>query len=136
MTVDQATMEVAKASFARCSGSDAFFEAFYRNFFAVCPEAEPMFARTDFARQIKLLRHAIGLMLIFGAQPEAEPTVLSRVAERHSRRDLAVRAELYEPFVASLIETVAQYDPEFTDDVDDAWRRTIAPAVAYMQSKF
>jgi hypothetical protein len=75
-------------------------------------------------------------MLIFGAQPEAEPTVLSRVAERHSRRDLAVRAELYEPFVASLIETVAQYDPEFTDDVDDAWRRTIAPAVAYMQSKF
>ncbi len=136
MTVDRATNEVAKASYARCCGSDAFFEAFYRNFFAACPEAEPLFARTDFARQIRLLRHAIGLLLIFGAQPEEEPTVLSRVAERHSRRDLAVRAELYGPFVDSLIETVAQFDAEFTDEVSDAWRRTIAPAVAYMQSKY
>ncbi len=128
-------MEVAKASYERCRESDAFFRSFYRNFFAACPPAEPMFAKTDFDRQIRLLRHAIGLLLIFPIQSRAEPTILTRVAERHSRGDLDVAPELYGDFVDALIDTVAEYDPAFTSDVADAWRAAIAQGIAYMQSK-
>lgn len=133
--VDRLAMEAAKASYERCRDSDAFFRSFYKNFFAACPPAEPMFVETDFDRQIRLLRHAIGLLLIFPTQPEAEPTILTRVAERHSRRDLDVPPELYGDFVEALVETVAAYDTAFTPEIGDAWRRAIAKGVAYMQSK-
>lgn len=127
---------MASASYQRCCENPGFFEAFYRNFFTVCPEAAPRFANTDFARQNKLLRHAFGLLLIFPKQPDAEPTVLTRVAERHGRRDLNVPPSFYPPFVDSLIATVKQYDPACTPEVEGAWRRTVEKGVTYMVSKY
>jgi len=133
---DSAARDIASASYQRCCEDPAFFGAFYRNFFAVCPEAEPRFASTDFERQSKLLRHAFGLLLIFPKEPEAEPTLLTRVAERHSRRDLNVPPSFYPPFVDSLVATVKQYDPACTPQVEDAWRRTVEKGVRYMVAKY
>jgi hemoglobin-like flavoprotein len=127
---------LASASYQRCCKNPGFFVAFYRNFFTVCPEAAPRFANTDFERQNKLLRHAFGLLLIFPKQPDAEPTLLTRVAERHGRRDLNVPPSFYPPFVDSLIATVKQYDPACTPEVEDAWRRTVEKGVTYMVSKY
>jgi hemoglobin-like flavoprotein len=127
---------MASASYQRCCETPRFFEAFYQNFFAACPEAAPRFAKTDFERQNKLLRHAIGLLLLFPKQPETEPTLLTRVAERHSRRDLNVPPALYGPFIDSLLATVQQYDPVFSPDVEDAWRRTVEKGVRYMVSRY
>lgn len=133
--VDDGALAAAKASYDRCCAHPDFFTCFYRNFFRNCPEVEPRFARTDFARQRGLLRHAIGLLLIFPRQSRDEPTVLTRVADRHGRGDLDIAPELYPGFVASLIQTVAQHDPEFDETVGGAWRRAIAPGIAYMQSR-
>jgi hemoglobin-like flavoprotein len=127
---------VANASYQRCCENPGFFEGFYRNFFTICPEAAPRFANTDFERQIKLLRHAFGLLLIFPKQPDAEPTLLTRLAERHGRRDLNVPPSFYPPFVDSLIATVKQCDPACTPQVEDAWRRTVDKGVTYMGSKY
>lgn len=126
----------ARGSFARCCAAPDFFAGFYRTFFRACPEAEPLFAKTDFQRQHKLLQHAIGLLLAFPGQPLAEPTILRRVADRHSRRELNIDPSLYRPFVDSLIQTVREHDPRFDAGLEDAWRRTIAPGVAYMQSRY
>ena len=136
MSVDAELVEVVRASYQRCCTAPDFFEAFYRNFFTACPEAEARFANTDFERQNKLLRHAFGLLLIFPKQPESEPTLLTRLAERHSRRDLDVHPSLYPLFVNSLVATVKQYDPEFTPEIEDAWRTTVAQGIAYMKSKY
>jgi hemoglobin-like flavoprotein len=133
--VDAAT-RVAKASYERCCADPDFFRAFYNDFFARCPEAKPRFAATDFERQNKLLRHAFSLLLIFPTQLRTEANVLSRVAERHSRRDLDIPLALYGPFLESVIATVARCDPEFSPAVERAWRGTLAPGVAYMQAKY
>ena len=134
--VDRETMAAARASCDRCCAVPRFFEDFYNNFFARCPQARAMFARTDFERQHKLLRHAFGLLLNFPKQPAWEPTILARVAERHSRRDLVVHPSLYAPFIDALIETVRHCDPDFTPAVEDAWRRTVRRGVEYMQAKY
>ena len=134
--VDRETMAAAKASYDRCSTVPRFFEDFYSNFFARCPQARAMFARTDFERQHKLLRHAFGLLLNFPKQPAREPTILARVAERHSRRDLGVDPSLYAPFIDALIDTVRHCDPDFTAAVEDAWRKTVGKGVEYMQGKY
>lgn len=91
-----------------------------------------MFAQTDFERQGRLLRHAIGLLLNFPNQPNGEPTILSRVAKRHGPAELNVPADMYPGFVESLIQTVAEHDPEFDRSIESAWRATIAPGIAYM----
>lgn len=133
--VDKATTALAKASYDRCCEAADFLQAFYRNFLAACPEAVPKFAHTNFEQQIKLLRHAIGLLLIFPGQPEKEPTLLARVAERHSRRDLNIDPALYRPFIDALIDTVKRFDREYTPSVEAAWRATVAPGVEYMTSR-
>jgi hemoglobin-like flavoprotein len=133
--VDKAVTALAKASYDRCCKAPDFLQAFYRNFLTACPEAAPRFAHTDFDQQIKLLRHAIGLLLIYPTQPIKEPTLLARVAERHSRRDLDIDPALYHPFIEALIHTVKQYDGECTPAVEAAWRETVAPGVEYMRSK-
>ena len=134
--MDRATMAAAKASYDRCCAAEHFFEDFYRNFFVRYPEAKSLFAHTDFERQNKLLRHAFGLLLIFPNQPDREPTILARVAERHSRRELGVNPSMYQPFIDALIDTVRDCDPQFTPAVESAWRRTVEKGVAYMQAKY
>src|SRR5947207_12880018 len=131
-----AAMRAAKASYERCCADSSFFRAFYDDFFARCPEAKPRFARTDFERQNKLLRHAFGLLLIFPNQARTEPSVLTRVAERHSRRDLDIPPALYAPFMEGLIATVQRNDPEFSCAVGRAWRETLGAGVGYMRAGY
>jgi len=133
---DAAVMALAKASYERCRVAPDFFPAFYRAFLATCPEAAPLFAHTDFAKQNNLLRHAVGLLLIFPNQPAGEPTLLSRLAERHSRRDLKIDPALYAPFIDSLIATVRRFDSEFTPATEAAWRATVRMGVEYMRAKY
>jgi hemoglobin-like flavoprotein len=133
--VDKTTTALAKASYDRCCQAPDFLQTFYRNFLAACPEAVARFARTDFERQNRLLSHAIGLLLIFPNQPNTEPTLLSRLAERHSRRDLNIDPAFYRPFIDALLATVKQFDGECTPAVEAAWRETVTPGVEYMKSK-
>ena len=133
---DAAVMALAKASYERCRAAPDFFPTFYRAFLATCPEAAPLFAHTDFGKQNKLLRHAVGLLLIFPNQPPGEPTLLSRLAERHSRRELKIDPAMYAPFIDSLIATVRQFDSEFTPATEAAWRATVGLGVEYMKAKY
>ncbi len=136
-SVDASTADSAKASYERCCAVPGYLEAFYRNFFDACPEAEPRFAHTDFKLQNNLLRHALQLLLLFSTKSEEEAKpLLRRVAERHSRRDLDIDPSLYPAFVDSLVKTSSEFDPQFTPDVERAWRDTLAPGIAYMINKY
>ncbi len=130
--MDGAATATAKASYHRCAASPDFLPAFYRNFFRACPEAEPLFAKTDFTRQVRLLSHAIGLLLIFSQQFTQEPNPLSRLAEKHGPTDLNIEPAWYPLWVDSLVLTASQFDPEFTPSLAQAWRDAIRPGIEYM----
>lgn len=136
LSVDRQARALAKASYERCAAAPDFFEAFYRNFLAACPQVTPLFAHTDFERLHRLLRHALGLLLAFPGRHASDPNLLARIAERHSRRDLNIDPALYRLFIDSLVDTVKHYDPEYTPAIEAAWRSTVAKGVAYMQSKY
>lgn len=136
-SVDALTADTARASYKRCCEAPEYFAAFYRNFFEASPETELRFADTDFELQHKLLRHALQLLLLFSSKSEEEAKhLLRRVAERHSRMDLGVDPSLYPAFVDSLVKTSQEFDPQFTPDVERAWRDTLAPGIAYMINKY
>jgi len=131
-------MAAARASFERIAALQNFFPEFYQRFFARCPEARAMFARTNFEHQHRLLKHAISLLLIYPGHrsaPEQEPNLLTRVAERHGRNDLRIPGEMYTPFVEALLDNVRHFDSQFSPEVEAAWRTTLAGGVEYMRSK-
>jgi hemoglobin-like flavoprotein len=133
--VSTTAVAIAKASYQRCQQAPHFFEGFYQHFFEVCPAARPMFVNTDFARQHKLLQHAIGLLLSYDPQSREGPNLLTRVAERHGRNDLKVDPSYYDDFLEGLILTAREVDPEFTAETAAAWREATAAGIAYMKSK-
>jgi hemoglobin-like flavoprotein len=133
--VSRDAVVLAKASYQRCQQAPHFFESFYRRFFENCPAARPMFVHTDFARQHRLLQHALGLLLSDNQGLDQEPNLLTRVAERHGRNDLKIDPAYYTEFLDSLIQTARELDPEFTGDTEAAWREATAKGIAYMRSK-
>jgi hemoglobin-like flavoprotein len=135
---ERESVRIAKASFDRCSAAPDFLSSFYQNFFRACPDAKPLFAKTDFARQTRALREAIGLLLIapFMSTEKDAPSLLARVAERHDRHHLGIEPRFYPPFVDSLIATVKTFDAEYSADVEAGWRAAIAKGVAFMQSRY
>jgi hemoglobin-like flavoprotein len=136
-SVDASTADIAKASYERCCEVPEYFAAFYHNFFEASPGTELRFANTDFELQHKLLRHALQLLFLFSTKSEDEAKhLLRRVAERHSRTDLNIDPTLYPGFVDSLVKTSKEFDPQFTPDVERAWRDTLAPGIAYMINKY
>lgn len=124
---------VAKASYARCLSTSDFLLTFYRNFFRVCPAAEPLFANINLDRQARLLQHALGLLLAFPATSTQEPTVLTRLAVKHGPEGLNIDPSMYPPFLEALVESATEHDPEFTPAIAEAWREAVKPGLAYMQ---
>ncbi len=126
------TVAAARASYQRCCRAPEFFACFYRNFFRACPQAEPLFARTDFQRQHKLLQHAIGLLLSFSGAPAAEPALLNRVTVEETpppprlvdpRPEIERALDAYRRAIESrdLAQLRAAY-PGMSADQERAWR--------------
>lgn len=134
--MERKTIELAKASYKRCRVANGFFESFYKEFFRICPQAEPMFAETDFERQHRLLQHALGLLLNHPSQKKSDPPILERLAERHSRADLDIDPSLYDSWLEALVTTVGEFDPQYTAEIGDAWRKAVKPGMEYMKSKY
>ena len=133
---DAESLSAAHASYERASAKPEFYASFYANFFKVCPDARPRFAKTDFERQHKLLHHAIGMLLIYPKHVNEEPNILSRLARRHGRKDLDIPASMYPPFVDALVMTLRQCDSSFSDQLEKAWREILAVGINFMTSKY
>jgi hemoglobin-like flavoprotein len=130
----QAAVQIAESSFHRCGDSPAFYAALYENLLASDPRIPPMFARTEFPRQHRLLKHALGLLIVYAKRPN--PALLERIALRHARTGADVPPDFYPYFEAALEHALADHDPEFTPAVAAAWRAVLAPGIAYMQSRY
>ena len=125
---------VARESYERCLRAPDFFAHLYERLLASDPVIPPMFARTEFPRQHRLLQHGIGLLLIYAKRPEVE--LLDRIAARHSSRGLDVHPRLHPHFVSSLIAAVRHCDPACTPEVEGAWREAVRPGLEFMASRY
>ena len=126
-------IRLTEESYQRCQ-QDAFFEAFYTRLLASDPAIPPMFARTDFVRQRKVLQHSLGLLLAYGRPGNGK--ILDRMAVRHGRGDLNIAPRFYPLFAESVVATVRDFDPQFNRDIEEAWRRSMAPGLDYLASLY
>jgi hemoglobin-like flavoprotein len=125
------------ASYGRVFGSGVglteastpFFESFYRHFLKDKRIADA-FSRTDMSRQVSMLRKSFFHLVAFyiSHEPSAE---LERIAVIHNR--LGITSNYYDLWLDALVSAVAEFDPEFDQVTELAWRWALTPGITYMR---
>jgi hemoglobin-like flavoprotein len=126
------------ASFNRCRAAAGFLEDFYRRFMASSEEIRAKFAGTDMKRQVRMLEDSLYVVAVAVQREEGSlgHGDLPRIAARHSRKDLDIRPGLYDLWLECLIEAVRTHDPQFSGEVEAAWRETLAFGVDFMRAGY
>lgn len=112
-----------------------FVDAFYDRLLASSPEVRAKFAETDFEKQKQVLMLSLAFISAYAGsgQPNA---VIEKIALSHGRGGHDIVPEYYDLWLSCLIDTVREYDPEWSPDVESAWRKTMAPGIAYMKAHY
>lgn len=111
-----------------------FLTRFYELFLDSSPDVAQHFRDVDMERQKQMLGRSLQEMTDFSTSRAANEH-LRRTAFRHSRWDRDISPELYDLWLESLIATAREFDLEFNEEVELAWRVVLAPGIAYMQFK-
>ncbi|RDE25044.1 globin [Motiliproteus coralliicola] len=125
-------------SFERCRARDdlePFFESFYNRYLQTDQRVAEVFANTDMARQQKMLEKSFYRLLIFYATNSADDYI-EQIAVLHNRHHLNITPDLYDLWLQALIETVSEYDTEFDDSIELAWRLVLSTGITYMKFKY
>src|SRR5579864_7090983 len=117
------------------NSNSEFFTVFYRLLITTSDEAASKFRNTDMAAQVHVLQSSVAFLLNFFIR-NRQDEYLVQVAERHSKRGVDVRPELYSVWLDCLIETVREFDPKFNGDVATAWRVVFSKGIEFMTSRY
>jgi hemoglobin-like flavoprotein len=136
--VERQLVESFLASLKRCLGMPGFMESFYRSFVTSSEEVREKFRNTDIQRQARMLSDSLYVLAVAVQGQPGSPARgdLPRLAERHSRKDLDIRPPLYDHWLACLIETARAHDPQFTPEIEAAWRATLGAGIRYMTAHY
>lgn len=123
-------------SLERCRRDAGFLDHFYDLFVGSSPEIAAKFQGTDFRRQKRVLIASL-YALTLAAEGHPEGGVhLRRIATLHDRQHRDVRPESYDRWLDCLMQAVSDCDPEFSPDVDYAWRGILLPGIAVMKAAY
>ena len=109
--------------------ADPFFATFYRRFLDD-PEIAELFRDTDMRRQASMLRKSFFHLAGFYVtnEPSGE---LTRMAQLHHR--LGIDNQHYDRGLDCLVATVAEFDPEYDEATELAWRLALTPGIIFMK---
>ena len=126
---------VFTASYARAvtrGDKTAFSRRFYEEFISSSPVIAAKFEGTDMERQARKLMLSLRYMSKFHVG-EPGGDIMDRIGKQHSKNDLNIEPELYDDWLDSLVDTVRVFDPKFDDEVELAWRMSMAAGIAFMK---
>jgi hemoglobin-like flavoprotein len=133
----QAQIDAFRASLNRCLAQPEFLRHFYELFVASSPEVREKFKDTDFPRQTRVLADSLYMMAV-AAQLERNAGAwaeMDRLASRHDRTGLDIRPALYDLWLDCLLRAVSRNDPEYSREIETAWRETLAVGIEYLRSR-
>ena len=114
-------VEVLEQSFEQVKPkADDFVTSFYDNLFTANPEAKPLFASTDMAKQKKMLLNSLVLVVENLRKPDVLSDALKGLGARHVK--YGALPEHYPLVGNALLKTFSDYLGEsWTPDVKQAW---------------
>lgn len=112
-----------------------FFAAFYQRFLASSQEVAQAFKNTDMRHQQNMLKKSLLYSINFITN-NTSYDMMHRIAVSHSKRGYGIKPELYDLWMDCMVATVAEFDPEFGDEVELAWRLAFSQAITYMKCMY
>lgn len=87
--------------------------------------------------QKKVLRDSLFLMLSAAGTTVGYAHVqLEKLAKRHSHNDLGIKPEWYALWLDTLLQTVAEFDPDYSDAIDAAWRDSMKEGIELLAAGY
>ena len=132
------SVEVFRASLKRCLRNPDFLLEFYGLFMDSSDEVREKFKDTDLRRQTEVLANSLWVMAMVAESAQGSPgwAGLPQLAEKHDRRHLDIRPELYDRWLDCLLAAARRHDPLFTDAVEGDWRQTLGVGIEYMRQRY
>lgn len=128
--MDLRTVQIARDSLTRCGKKSGFLDRFYELFMGSSEEIRQKFSQTDFERQKKVLSDSLFLMLAAAGTTKGFAHVqLEKLAKRHCRQQLDIKPEWYDAWLDTLLQTVSEFDAEYSDEVNAAWRESVKDSI-------
>ena len=128
--------DIFAGSVSRVLGNGAYNPEFIRAFYDIFLEASPAvaekFRHTDMSAQRTMLHDSLLLMMDFNRTRVPTPR-LQQLADIHSRGKHDVSPAFYDLWLDSLVEALRGHDPDFSKDVELAWRIALSPGICFMR---
>lgn len=109
-----------------------FYERFYERFIASDPHIAEMFAHTDMGHQVGMLRESLSELKEFSTSLKSNNYIVT-LARIHGIRGRQISPGSYDSWLASLVATVGEIDPECGLQTELAWRLVLAPGIEFMK---
>jgi len=107
-----------------------FADTFYDRFLEASEEARTLFSNTDFPAQKRMF--VLSILYVSSAYDTfRSAAVLDQLARRH--RSIGVSPGLFDVWTDCLLQTVRDYDPEWDESVEEAWRAVMAPGIGHLR---
>jgi len=119
-------------SFHRARNNGSLMTTFYDIFLKKSPELPSLFARTDFVRQVRMLRQSLLELLNYATGIESAVAEMTRLKEMHAELD--IKPVHFKLWLDALCEAVAVHDPKFTPELETLWRQALQPGIDAMTS--
>ena len=133
---EQTPKSMFLTSMNRCLANDAFIPAFYERFMGSSEEIKNKFRFTNFEKQNAML--ARSLELCAGATA-GEPESLVELNERartHDRDHLNIEPSYYNEWLEAIVVTASEFDEDWADETEEAWRKILGYAIEHMVRKY
>lgn len=121
-------------SYGRCCRNDNFFVDFYEFFMSSSDTIRKRFAKTDMEAQRHLLRSGITQLILFARGMSDRK--LRALGESHNRHNFDIKPEWYTLWLDALLRAVRHHDPQYSPELDNAWREVLAPGVNLIRGAY
>ena len=132
MAQNSSHKEIFLHSLERCVSSKKFIASFYQRFLAASDEIREKFKHTDFEQQNKMLVRSLKLAAGATAGEANSLQELRDRAETHDRHHLDIKPELYDHWRNAIIATASEFDPQWNDEIEEAWRSVLGYVINHM----
>lgn len=113
---------------------EEFAASFYQTLLEKYPHLRQFFVGVDLKRQQTSLIATLQAMLNEPERGEALRTMFRKIGQKHADRQ--IRAEHYPAFGQTLLETLALYDPQWTEDLRLGWANALEQCVHMMMESY
>lgn len=133
---EAAPKDVFLLSLERCSAFDAFMPQFYERFIKSSDEIRQKFKGTNLHIQKQMLLRSLKLSAGATAGDRDALQEINDRSETHDRAHLDIRPGLYEYWLDAIIQTAEQFDPDWDQTVEAAWRRILGHVVKHISRNY